>query len=73
MRSARTKIRQRKKPRRARSPQPSILVLRLDAEQLTLDGLTLGNEIAFAGQLSALCLNARVVTINGTTDSNLVA
>ena len=61
MRNAVTKIRRRKKSRRALKLPPSILVLRLDSEKLSLDGLTLGNEIAFAGQLSTLCLNARVV------------
>ncbi len=73
MRNAATRSRRQKKSRRAPKLPPSILVLRLDSEKLTLDGLTLGNEIAFAGQLSTLCLNARLVTINSTTDGNLVA
>ena len=73
MRRARTKNPTRKRPHRAPKLPPSILILRLDSEKLTRDGLTLGDEIAFASQLSKLCLGSRVVTINATTDSDLVA
>ncbi|MDO8544493.1 MAG: hypothetical protein Q7S40_28975 [Opitutaceae bacterium] len=73
MRKSATKIRRRKKTRSAPKRPPSILVLRLDSEKLKADGLSLGNEISFAHQLSAACLRAQVVTVNATTESDLVA
>lgn len=48
-----------------------MLILRLDANRLSQDGLTLGDETAFVALLSKVCLGARVTTVDGTTEGDL--
>lgn len=67
----RSALRNRPRRKAATARQPSILILRLDSETLAHDGLTLADQLTIGTQLSTHGLNARVVTVDGTTDSHL--
>lgn len=73
-----TKLRPRKQSRKpapvrqrqARAPQ-SLLILHLDAGQLRIDGLHLGEVAQFAGALSKVALSATVLIEDTTSTSHL--